>query len=121
LTVRKNRNYGITFIIAGFILLAAGVYLQKIILSLSSVLIIICGLPYLFGDYFSIDNEHKKLTLFALFGPKKWEYPYEKLEIDEGTIYLVIGGERKKLPLYKSVAHIEDWKKFVQKILNKSY
>jgi hypothetical protein len=116
MTVRKNRNYGIIFIITGIILFIDALYIRQIMLMASSILIIICGLPYLFGDYFTLDRQNKKLVLFALFGPKKWEFPFDKISAEDKKIYAELKGVKRRLPVYKMVAQADDWKKLINEL-----
>lgn len=114
--VRKNRSLGIVFAICGLLILVVGIALARPLLIISGCLIAVFGIPYIIGDMFTLDVAKKTLTVYALLGPAKKQYPFDSISCKEGSVIVKLDGVDKKLPLSKGICEREDWEKFLDEI-----
>lgn len=116
MNVRKSRNLGITFILCGVVIMILSVALGKLILTISGVLIVIFGIPYLTGKLFTYDRQNKKITVFALLGPASKEYIFDSIVYENGIVSIFKDGNKKRLPLSRGICEKEDWEHFINEI-----
>lgn len=114
--VRKNRSLGVVFAVCGLLILVTGIALARPLLIISGCLIAVFGIPYIVGDMFTLDVAKKTLTLYALLGPAKKEYPFDSISCKEGSVIIKLDGVDKKLPLSKGICEREDWEKFLDEV-----
>ncbi|HXU06410.1 MAG TPA: hypothetical protein VN903_35885 [Polyangia bacterium] len=82
--------------------------------TLTGVLILIVGIGYLTRPLAELTDS--ELTLFALFGPVKKQYPVASLRLVEGKIYS--GEKRVRLPAW--CTNSEDWRALMQRLQARS-
>lgn len=116
MNIRKNRNLGIVFVICGAAIIVLSVMVGRPLLTVCGGLIVIFGIPYMTGMMFTLDIAKKTITVYALLGPVKKEYPFQSIACREGSVFISMDGAEKKLPLSKGICEREDWEKFVEEV-----
>jgi hypothetical protein len=104
---------GIVFIVLGAVcsflglwLLLLGEFNPAVVVGLLPV---VFGIMYLVRPYFLV--EPGMVTVPAVLGPVKRQFPYAHLEFDGGKVVAVKpDGTRKKLPVARWMAHPADWR-----------
>src|SRR5215471_1498693 len=80
---------------------------------LAAVASLITGIGYLTRTYFEVGAD--RVTLFALIGPLRREYPFSsrsELRIENGKLF--VGG--KKVAISRGQADTGDWERFAQSL-----
>jgi hypothetical protein len=111
--VRYNVTVGVVFIVLGAVcsflglwLLLLGEFNPAVVVGLLPALM---GILYLVRPYFLVDRG--VVTVPALIGPAKRQFPFARLEVDGGKVVAVTSeGTRKKVPVARWMAHPADWR-----------
>lgn len=111
--VRYNVAVGVVFIVLGAVCTFLGLWL--LLLGEFNPAVVVGLLPMLFGilylvrPYFVV--EQGMVTVPALIGPVRRQFPFTHLERAGGKVVAVRpDGTRKKLPIARWLAHPADWR-----------
>jgi len=110
--VRYNPVVGVVFVVLGAVceffglwLLMLGEFSPAAFVGLFPLLI---GILYFVRPYFFVDPH--TVTVPALLGPVRREFPYERLELERNKVITVrTDGVRKKVPVARWLARSADW------------
>ncbi len=111
--VRYNPVVGVVFIVLGAVceffglwLVLLGEFSPAAIVGLLPILI---GILYFVRPYFFVDPH--TVTVPAVLGPVRREFPYERLDLEGNKVVTVrADGSRKKVPVARWLAHSADWR-----------
>jgi hypothetical protein len=108
--IRYKTGLAVFILVCGSFVLATTFLTGPSISTISGVLALIVGISYLVRPLAELTET--ELTVFALFGPIKRQYPAAQLRMMDGRIY---SGE-KKVSLPAWTVHTDDWRALTQKI-----
>ncbi len=123
MTAHYRKGWGMAFIVLGFILFSATLYLNMA-LSRSSylnliapLLVLVMGFFFLNGTVFIFDKASKTIAFKALIGSNTRIIYYDAISYENKKVYFVINGKRKRL-LSVSTFYVakKDWEEFVKEI-----
>jgi len=119
--IHLNRTYGKIVIILGVLILCLflaftfGGGTTDVFFGLSGLMCIGFGIIFLKNTYFEVTPN--SLIVKALIGSAHTTYPFNSTKdfsTDGKSVFLVINGNREKLPIYSWVADKKDWEIFIQ-------
>jgi len=113
--IRYSPVVGVVFVVLGAVctflglwLLMLGEFNPAVIVGLIPLLL---GILYFVRPYFLV--EPGSVTVPAVLGPVRRQFPYERLEFNGSKVIAVHrDGTRKKVPVARWMAHPGDWRTF---------
>jgi hypothetical protein len=108
--IRYKTGLAVFILVCGSFVLATTFLTGPSISTFSGALALLVGIGYLVRPLGELTDT--ELTVFALVGPVKRQYPAAQLRLQDGRIY---AGE-KKVPLPAWTVNSEDWAALLQRI-----
>ena len=108
--IRYKTGLAVFILVCGSFVLATTFLTGPSVSTLTGALALIVGVGYLVRPLAELSET--QLTVFALFGPLKRQYPAAELRLVNGRIY---SGE-KKVSLPAWTVHSDDWRALLQQI-----
>jgi hypothetical protein len=112
--IRYKTGLGVFIVVSGAFVLFTTFLTGASVSTFTGALMLIIGIGYLVRPLAELTDT--ELTIFALYGPLKKQYPAAQLRFVDGRLY---NGD-KKVRLAAWVTNGDDWQALVQKVQSRS-
>jgi hypothetical protein len=112
--IRYKTGLAVGIIVCAAFVLGTSVLTGPSVSAFTGVIALIVGVGYLIRPLAELSET--ELTIFALFGPLKRQYPVAGLRVVDGRIY---SGE-KKVPLPAWTTNGDDWRALMQRVQSRA-
>jgi hypothetical protein len=115
--IRHRKIYGYFITSIAIIDVILGLYSGNYIVTVGSFLLLPLGIAWLIRPYATVDKD--TIIIHALFGStgKVYRYAsYKDIDIKNNKAFILIDGQRKRLPIFKMFVETSDWDVFAASI-----